>query len=425
MRLCIDYRKLNAQTAPDSYPLPRMDDLLNEAKPTPYMSTIDLRSGYHQVKVVAEDRDKTAFTCPFGIYKFTHMPFGLRNAPATFQRLIDKFRSGLNNVLALSYLDDIIILSPTFQKHLSDLEQVFKRRHLRVDPQKTAAIADMSSPTSVKQIQTCSWYRRYIPNFSQIAKPLTDLTKKNAMWKWGSEQKEAFRDPKLKLVSPPVIKPADGTKPFVIRTDASSVALGAVLLQGEKDEEHPIEYASRLLSSSERNYSTTERKALAVVWALEKFRGYIKGQTIRLSSDHQPLKRLLSLKFPTRRLARWALRIQSYNLTIDYIPGRSNFIADLLSRPTSEQEKADCDILAVFVDFPTRSPKEVRQEQLKDDELKKIIECFENNEKSVNFANWLERGYLMNQGILFCYSPTSESEEAQSVVCQFTKDKIF
>ncbi|GFU21134.1 retrovirus-related Pol polyprotein from transposon 297 [Trichonephila clavipes] len=420
MPLCIDYRKLNAQTVPDSYPLPRMNDLLNEAKPIPYMSTIDLRSGYHQVKVAAEHQDKTAFTCPFGIYKFTRMPFGLRNAPATFQR-----------------------------KHLSDLEQIFKRLSLSklnanrekcnfcckkvkylghyitkegisVDPQKTAAIADMSSPTSVKQVQsfvqTCSWYRRYIPNFSQIAKPLTDLTKKNAMWKWGSEQEEAFRDLKLKLASPPVLKPADGTKPFVIRTDASSVALGVVLLQGDKDEEHPIEYTSRLLSSSERNYSTTERKALAVVWALEKFKVYVKGQTIRLSSDHQPLKWLLSLKSPTGRLSRWALQIQSYNLTIDYIPGRSNFIADLLSRPTSEQEKADCDILAVFVDFPTRSPKEVRQEQLKGDELKKIIECFENNEKSVNFDNWLERGYLMNQGILFRYSPTSVSEEAQLVV---------
>ncbi|GFU69557.1 hypothetical protein TNCV_1351171 [Trichonephila clavipes] len=214
MRLCIDYWKLNAQIVPDSYPLPRMDDLLNEAKPTPYMSTIDLRSGYHQVKVKAEDQNKTAFTCPLGIYKFTHMPFGLGNAPATFQRLIDKFRSGLNNVLALSYLDEIIILSPTFQKHLSDLEQVFKCLSL-----------------------------------------------------------------------------------------------------------------------------------------------------FKLNANRE---------------------IQSYNLTIDYIPGRSNFIADLLSIPTSEQGKADCDILAVFVDFPTRSPKGVRQEQLKDDKLKKIIEYFENkNEKKV------------------------------------------
>ncbi|GFW87236.1 retrovirus-related Pol polyprotein from transposon 17.6 [Trichonephila clavipes] len=124
------------------------------------------------------------------------------------------------------------------------------------------------------------------------------------MSKWGSEQEEAFRDLISKLASPPVLKLADRTKLFVIRTDASSVALGAVLLQGEKDEEHPIEYASQLLSSSVQNYSTTERKALAVVWALEKFRGYVEGQTIRLSSDHQPIKWLLSLKSPTGRLAK-------------------------------------------------------------------------------------------------------------------------
>ncbi|GFX16474.1 retrovirus-related Pol polyprotein from transposon 412 [Trichonephila clavipes] len=214
----------------------------------------------------------------------------------------------------------------------------------------------MTSPTSVKQVQsfvqTCSWYHRYIPNFSQIAKPLADLTKKNGMWKWDFEQEEVFRELKSKIAFPPVLKPADGTKLFVIRTGASRAALGAVLLQGEKDEEHPIEYA----------------------------RGYVEGQAIRLSSDQQPLNWSLSLKFPT---GRGALQIQSYYLTIDYIPGRSNFIVDLLSRSTSEQEKANCDILAVFVDFPTRSPKEAHKEQLKDDELKNIIECFENKMKRV------------------------------------------
>ncbi|GFY31706.1 retrovirus-related Pol polyprotein from transposon 17.6 [Trichonephila clavipes] len=304
LHLCIDYQKLNALTVLDSYPLPRMDDLLNETKPTPYMSIIDLLSGYHLVKVVAEDQDKTAFTCPF--------------------------------------------------------EHYITKEGISVDPQKTTAIADIWSQTSLKQVQsfvqTCSWYRRYIPNFSQIAKPLTDLTKKNAMWKWVSELEEAFRELKSKLGTPHVLKPADGTKPFVIRTDASCVALGAVLLLGERCEEHPIEYARQLLSSSERNYSTTERVAFVVVWTFEKFKGYVEGQTIRLSSDHQPLKWLLSLKSPTGRLARWALQIQSYYLTIDYISGKSNFIANLLSRPTLEQEKADSNILAVSVDFPTRSP---------------------------------------------------------------------
>lgn len=459
VRLCIDFRHLNSQTVPDTYPLPRIDDLLNEAKPTPFMSTIDLRSGYHQVKVAEEDQLKTAFVCPFGIYKFTRMAFGLRNAPATFSRLIDKFRSGLNNVFALSYLDDIIVLSPTFQKHLSDLEQVFKRLTLfklnanrekchfccekvkylghyitkdgiAVDPQKTAAIADMPSPKTVKQVQsfvqTCSWYRRYIPNFSQIAKPLTDLTKKKAVWKWEVEQENAFQDLKSKLISPPILKQADGTKPFVIRTDASNVAIGAVLLQGEKNDEHPVEYASRLLSSAERNYSTIEKEALAVVWALNKFRGYIEGQTITLTSDHQPLKWLMSLKSPTGRLARWALQIQSYNLTISYIPGRSNFIADLLSRPVCEHSSTDsCQICAVSVEIPTTSPAELRQSQLEDDDLRKIIETFESPEKEVDYATWTGRGYIMNRGVLYRYSPDSEEEEAQLVVPQQRKAEVL
>lgn len=459
VRLCIDYRKLNSQTVQDTYPLPRIDDLLNEAKPTPYMSTIDLRSGYHQVKVAKEDQDKTAFICPFGTYKFNRMPFGLRNAPATFSRLIDKFRSGLHDVFALSYLDDIIILSDTFQKHLSDLEQVLQRLLLfnlnanrekchfccervkylghyitkdgiAVDPQKTAAIANMPSPKTVKQVQsfvqTCSWYRRYIPNFAQVAKPLTDLTKKKAVWKWEADQENAFQVLKARLISPPILKQADGTKPFVIRTDASDVALGAVLVQGEKEEEHPIEYASRLLSSSERNYSTTEREALAVVWALSKFRGYIEGQSIKIVSDHQPLRWLMSLKSPTGRLARWALQIQSYNLSIDHIPGKSNFIADLLSRPICEHSTTEsCEICAVTIAIPTTSPAELRQSQLEDDSLRKIIDTFESPANEVDCATWTGRGYIMNRGVLYRYSPDSEEEEAQLVIPQQRKAEIL
>ncbi|GFX74469.1 retrovirus-related Pol polyprotein from transposon 17.6 [Trichonephila clavipes] len=264
-----------------------MDDLLQEAKHTTYISTIDLKSGYHQMNVYPTDRDKTAFVCPFGTYRFKRMPFGLKNAPATFQRLMDIFRRGLP---VLAYLDDIIIMSPTFEKHLADLEAVFKRlidfklranrekcqfscsrvkylalwispQGIEDDHEKTSAILGISHPKNVKQLQ-----------------PLSNLTKKKASWKWLEEEEKAFQTLKQCLVSPPILKQADFSKPFLIRIDASNYALGAVLLQGENKEEHSVEFASRLLNPAERNYSTTEREALAVVWALNKFRGYIDGE---------------------------------------------------------------------------------------------------------------------------------------------------
>ncbi|GFT87564.1 retrovirus-related Pol polyprotein from transposon 17.6, partial [Trichonephila clavipes] len=146
---------------------------------------------------------------------------------------------------------------------------------------------------------------------------------------WGFDQQNAFQTLKNSLTTLPVLKQADGTKPYIIRTDASNYALGAVLLQGEGSDEHPVEYASRLLTPAERNYSTTEREALAVVWALKKFLGYIEGTEITVASDHQPLKWLLNLKSPTGRLARWALEIQSFNLKVQYIPGKANVVANM------------------------------------------------------------------------------------------------
>ncbi|GFT43526.1 retrovirus-related Pol polyprotein from transposon 297 [Trichonephila clavipes] len=236
-RLCIDYRKLNEVTVSDTYPLPRMGDLLQEAKHTTYISTIDLKSGYHQMNVNPADRDKTAF-----------------------------------------------------------------------------------------------------PIFSEIARPLNNLTKKKAFWKWSEEEEKAFQTLKQCLVSPQILKQADFSKSFLIRTDASNYALGAVLLQGEDKEEHPVEFASRLLNPAERNYSSTEREALAVVWAVNKFRGYTDGASITVASDHQALRWLMKLKSPTGRLARWALQLQSFNLNMEYIPGKSNVIADMLSRPACNEE---------------------------------------------------------------------------------------
>ncbi|GFX49676.1 retrovirus-related Pol polyprotein from transposon 297 [Trichonephila clavipes] len=198
------------------------------------------------VEVNPVDKDKTPFVCPFGTFRYKRKPFGLRNAPATFQRLMDQFRNGLPNVNILVYLDDIVVLSETFEQHIEDL-----RMGIEVDQDKTAAIQNISSPRNLKQLQsflqTCSWYRKFIPDFSDIARPLSNLSKKSTAWKWSEIEQQAFQNLKQCLKNTPILRQVDPKKPFIIRTDASRYTLGAVLLQGESPtDEQPVEYASTL-----------------------------------------------------------------------------------------------------------------------------------------------------------------------------------
>ncbi|GFX71262.1 retrovirus-related Pol polyprotein from transposon 17.6 [Trichonephila clavipes] len=231
-----------------------------------------------------------------------------------------------------------------------------------------SAIQNIPVPANVKEVQsllqTCSWFRRYVPNFADIARPLSRLTKKKVQWYWGPEQQESFETLKMRLMTS-ILKQADGSKPFTIRTDESNYALGAVLLQGSGPNEHVIEYASHLWIPAERNYSTTEWEALAVVWALGKFRGYVENQQIFLASDHQPLKWLLSIKSPSGRLDSWALKIQSFKLRIDYTLGKANVVADMLSRP-SFTEIAVSDMCAITADMPSRKSSGIRKGRLED-----------------------------------------------------------
>ncbi|GFT02064.1 retrovirus-related Pol polyprotein from transposon 297 [Trichonephila clavipes] len=269
---------------------------------------------------------------------------------------MDIFRRGL---AVLAYLDDIIIMSSTFEQHLADLEAVFKR--------------------------------------------LRDFK----LRKWSEEEEKTFQTLKQCLVSPPILKQADFSKPFLIRTDAGNYALGAVLLQEDK-EEHPVKFFRRLLNPAERNYSNTEREVLAVIWALNKFKGYIDGPSITAAFDYQPLKWLMKLKSPTGRLAYWALQLQSFNLNMEYIPGKSNGVADMLSRPACHKENEQCEVCTLAIDVPSRSPKEIRDEQMKDEELVKIISCLKDPDKNVNYVNWIER-----ESVLYRYASDSESEDAQ------------
>ena len=459
VRVCVDYRKLNAITLTDKYPLPRMDDLLHAAKASKYMSTIDLKSGYWQIKMSEKDKIKTAFTTPFGIFIFNRMPFGLKNAPATFQRLVDKFSNGLPQITILAYLDDIIICSKDFGTHLKDLRKTFERIqlfNLQLNREKChfcrpevkylghiLTIEGLKPNPEKKQVRYCkdpirkirsSLFRfcRHAPgivdlsqNFAEFSKPLSNLTKKGIKWKWQKEEVESFDSLKHHLVTPPILQQVDETKSFCLKTDASNYTLGAVLLQGEKYNENPIEYGSRLLLAAEKNYSTTEREALAVVWAVKKFRGYIEGSEISVLTDHQPLKWLFSLKSPTGRLARWALELQPYNIQFGYMPGRQNIVADTLSRPPCpiENHIDVCECFAVYIDFPRQGAGEIRKAQLEDDELEKIIKSFE--EESHNIIEYIDRGYMMMDGVLYRYCSEQETENGQLVVPKSMRSAIL
>jgi len=286
-RFCIDFRRINDVTHKDAYPLSQITATLDKLREARYLSTLDLKNGYWQVPLAQESRPITAFTIPGkGLYQFTVMPFGLHSAPATFQRLLDTVLGPDLEPHVFVYLDDIIVISKTFHEHLELLAETFlrlrnaqlrlnpdkckfcvdklkylghiiDREGIRTDPEKVSAVADWPEPRTIKQIRQfigmASWYRRFIAGFSKIAAPLTQLTKKNARWTWGKEQKEAFRTLKAKLVSAPVLACPDFSKRFVLQTDASTSGLGAVLTQQHEDGERVIAYASRTLNAAERN----------------------------------------------------------------------------------------------------------------------------------------------------------------------------
>ena len=366
-RFCIDFRRVNDVTVKDAYPLPQVTATLDKLRGARYLTTLDLKSGYWQVPLSPDSRPITAFTVPGkGLFQFRVMPFGLHSAPATFQRLLDSVIGPALEPNVFVYLDDIVIVSRTFKEHLTLLADVFRRLRearlrlnpekcyfcvnrlkylghvidregIRTDPDKVSAVEGWPEPQTVKQIRQflgmASWYRRFIENFSTIAEPLTRLTKKNARWKWGTEEYDAFNRLKNALVSAPVLACPDFSRRFFLQTDASTSGLGAVLTQFLDDGgERVIAYASRTLSGAEKNYSATELECLAVVWGIRRMRSYLEGYAFTVITDHQSLKWLQKLEAPTGRLARWMFELQQFDYDIKYRRGTLNRVADALSR---------------------------------------------------------------------------------------------
>lgn len=376
-RFCVDYRKLNKITKKDAYPLPVISSILDKLRMTKYLSALDIKSAYWQVGVANESRELTAFSVPGrGHYQFCRMPFGLTNAPATFQRLIDNTIGHDLEPFVFQYLDDLIIVTPTFEKHLEILQKVFNRLRsaklvlskekckfclprlrylgfmidntgLHVDPEKVAAILNIPSPTSVTEVRRflgmASWYRRFIPQFATLTAPLSALVGKKRKWQWSEVNESAFNAIKERLVTAPVLSRPNFDLPFVVQTDASGYGIGAVLTQIHDDGEHVISYISRTLNRAERNYGTTQRECLAVIWAIEKFRGYLEGYKFTVVTDHHSLLWLQNIKEPTGKLCRWALRLQAFDFEIVHRKGRNHVVPDALSRllPDSELNLAN------------------------------------------------------------------------------------
>ena len=368
LRFCVDYRRLNSVSKRDSYPLPRLDDCLDSLGNAQYFTTLDCNSGYWQIPIAKEDQQKTAFTTHTGTFEWNRMPFGLCNAPATFQRTLDIMLSGFRWKTCLVYVDDVVIFSSSFDEHLDHVRQiltVLKKGGLSLKLKKcvwfsptvdylghviypgklavakknTIAIEKFTWPKTQTEVRAflgiCNMYRRFAPNFARVAAPLNSLLTKGqpkSIPPPTEEQLRAFDTLRKALIAPPILILPDSSKPFSIDTDACDHQIGAALFQeGDDGVRHPVGFWSRSLNSAERNYSASERECLAV-WAVQILRPYLEGKHFMVHTDHAALRWVLHLTESSGRLARWRLRLLEFDFTIKYKKGAANSIADAISR---------------------------------------------------------------------------------------------
>ena len=401
LRLCVDYRKLNSRTLPDQYAVPLVQEALDCLNGCTWFSVIDLKSGYYQIPMKKEDQEKTAFICPLGFYEFKRLPQGIKGAPATFQRLMERCMAGLNLVEALVYMDDIIVFARSLEemelrmtkvmsrlaefglkvspdkcqiccKSVKYLGHIVSERGVQTDPEKVMALRSWPRPRNVKELRSflgfAGFYRRFVPGYSKIAHPLHRLTaggdpkKKKTKSaessrvsyhhnkafgsEWNPECEAAFETLKDKLCSAPVLVFADLTKPFVVHTDASREGLGGVLYQEVDGKLHPVAYASRSLSPSERNYPAHKLEFLCLKWVVcDKFRDYLYGaKDIQIMTDNNPLTYALTSAKLDATGQRWLANLSNYDITITYRSGKTNIAADALSRRPTEENLNQQDV---------------------------------------------------------------------------------
>ena len=399
IRFCIDFRNLNKVSVAVSYPLPRMDLLLDELGGTSYFTVLDSRSAYWAVEVEPDDRPKTAFSDGHRLYHFRRLPFGLATAPSTFQRTMNMILASVLGKHTLAYLDDIVVYSKSFDEHMQHLEETltllskagmklnhskcsFAQKSIKFlgfqvsgdgiapDPDKVTAINSMPAPKTVKEVRrflgAAGFFRRHIQSFSAIAHPLTKLTRKDQDFRWGPEEKGAFKALKEALVTAPALRLPDYERPFEIHTDASKLALGAVLLQrDDKGNPFAVAYYSRKFQQAESNYPPIDQEALAVVEGVRTFDPYVYGKKFKVYTDHRPLTYVFSRKTKSPRMSRFSHELSYYDYQLIYKKGSQNNVPDLLSRAVATVNLGDI------------NPASVRAAQEEDPLWREIIHYLE------------------------------------------------
>ena len=364
LRMCGDYRDLNKVTVRDSYPMPTPDEIFDRLHGATLFTTLDLRQGFNQIELREEDREKTAFHGPDGLYEWTVMPFGLRNASACFQRVMAAVLRDIDYVDC--FIDDVVVFSDRVEDHQQHVMNVLQRirdsgmtchpkkcqfaytsipylglqvggGRLSVQEAKVAVVKDMPAPTDLARLRTflgfAGYYRRFIKDFATIAKPLTLLMRADETWRWDGPQQDAFEALKQRLQQAPVLMLPHPGRPYVLYTDWSAVGMGAVLSQADADgQEAVVAYASRGCNEHERNYSSYEGEGAAAVWAVLHFRIYLQGRRFTLITDHQPLRWLMESGDLRGKYARWAMILQEHDFEVIHRPGKTQQHADGLSR---------------------------------------------------------------------------------------------
>ena len=366
MRFVCDFRGLNNVTKKDTYPLPHIRDIIDKMDGAKYWSTLDAAGAYWSMPLNESDKEKTAFTVPRGKYEFNVTPYGLTNAGASYQRMMDMCLSGLSFDRILAYMDDVVIFSRTFHEHMEELHTVFEKllaanitlkaskcviasdsvdflgyrlseKGIRPQERLVSAIREFQRPTTRRAVKSflgmAGFYRTFVPNFAEIARPLTNLTSDNVKFEWSDSCEEAFQELKRRLASEPVLAFPRLGEPFVVDVDASDVAFGGVLMQkGRDDFLHPVGYFSDSVKSSQFSWAPTTKEAFALILAVRHWYVYLAGTKFVLNSDHNPLVHLREQKDPRGKFSRWILELEEFDYIVKYVPGVENVKADAFSR---------------------------------------------------------------------------------------------